>query len=239
MFVVDNASDAPLPSVDGVEVLRLRRRVTLGAARNEGLTRVDTPYVMFLDADDVLLPGALSALRAELERNGDAVLAAGSVVRWNPVTGSRLPGPLPRRSAVAFQRWPRLLSLIEAARHSVPVTGAALHRTAAARASGGYGDGDWGEDWLFALATTLQGRVVLSREPRKLHRLATDRESMVMKGRDDRARVVAAARGIRHRLATDPASLWFTRALLPLYALLHTVTGRRIDPRPTRAHPRP
>jgi len=42
-----------------ISVLRLRRNSGLPAARNAGLTQVDTPYVLFLDADDALFPEAL------------------------------------------------------------------------------------------------------------------------------------------------------------------------------------
>ena len=46
-------------------------------ARNAGLARVATPYVLFLDDDDVLAPGALSCLVDALERFPAAPTAAG------------------------------------------------------------------------------------------------------------------------------------------------------------------
>ncbi|MCK6444122.1 glycosyltransferase family 2 protein [Elstera cyanobacteriorum] len=64
-------------------VVRLSRRGGLGAARNIGLGHVETPYVGFLDADDVLMPGALARLVGMLEASGsDFVL--GAYVRLRP-----------------------------------------------------------------------------------------------------------------------------------------------------------
>nr|WP_136044392.1 glycosyltransferase family 2 protein [Microbacterium sp. K41] len=52
----------------------------LGAARNVGLSLVDTPYTGFLDADDELRPTALARLLGTLEETGSD-LAAGAYVR--------------------------------------------------------------------------------------------------------------------------------------------------------------
>jgi glycosyltransferase involved in cell wall biosynthesis len=227
-LVVDNASSAPLDVPAGAELLRLEERRSVGAARNAGLARVATPYVLFLDADDRLLPGTLAFLRATLEPRSEAVMAAGAVIEWHPATGERRPGALPRPAAMRLQGRPGALALVEAARHSVPVTGAALHRSDHVRASGGYGDSDWGEDWRLALATILRGPVLLSRRPCKLHRLPADRESLVMRGRDDRRRVADASAQVRALLRSHPGAPRLGRLLQPTYRLLHQATGRRI-----------
>jgi CDP-glycerol glycerophosphotransferase len=52
----------------------------LGASRNEALDLVDTRYVGFFDADDVMTPGALDALVGSLEESGSDV-AVGAYVR--------------------------------------------------------------------------------------------------------------------------------------------------------------
>lgn len=52
----------------------------LGAARNIGLTQVDTAYLGFLDADDELLPDALGRMTGTLDETGSDFLA-GAYVR--------------------------------------------------------------------------------------------------------------------------------------------------------------
>src|SRR5262249_49002093 len=67
VLVVDNASLSELTGTGGVDVVRSERRLTVGAARNLGLAAVTTPYVVFWDADDVMLPGTLAFLQARIE----------------------------------------------------------------------------------------------------------------------------------------------------------------------------
>ncbi|MFF7683560.1 glycosyltransferase family 2 protein [Microbacterium sp. NPDC007973] len=55
----------------------------LGAARNTGLARVDTPYTAFLDADDILRPDALARLADTLDRTGSDFVV-GAYVRLRP-----------------------------------------------------------------------------------------------------------------------------------------------------------
>lgn len=64
-------------------VVTQERRRGLGAARNAGLDLVDTEFVGFLDADDVLRPGALARLVGVLRESGSD-FAAGAYVRLRP-----------------------------------------------------------------------------------------------------------------------------------------------------------
>jgi len=65
--VVDDGSTEPVPSLpDGVELIR-QENLGVAAARNNGWERSETPYVLFLDADDRLARGAVQLLRAALE----------------------------------------------------------------------------------------------------------------------------------------------------------------------------
>lgn len=64
-------------------VMRHDMQRGLGAARNTGLSLVDTPYTAFLDADDRMRPEALERLTDTLDRTGsDFVVAA--YVRLRP-----------------------------------------------------------------------------------------------------------------------------------------------------------
>ncbi|WP_336632108.1 MULTISPECIES: glycosyltransferase family 2 protein [unclassified Microbacterium] len=55
----------------------------LGAARNAALDEVDTPFVAFLDADDVMTPRALELLVGALTTSGSDI-AVGAYVRLRP-----------------------------------------------------------------------------------------------------------------------------------------------------------
>ena len=93
VIVVDDGSTDPhtqevlaaLPAE--VELMR-QENAGLAAARNAGFARVQTRYVLFLDADDRLAPGALAAMREALERHPEASFAYGHQVLfgdWNAV----------------------------------------------------------------------------------------------------------------------------------------------------------
>jgi len=64
-------------------VIRHEHQVGLGAARNTGLDLVDTPFLGFLDADDVLAPNALERLVGVLDQTGSD-FAVGAYVRLRP-----------------------------------------------------------------------------------------------------------------------------------------------------------
>ncbi|SDH50534.1 CDP-glycerol glycerophosphotransferase [Sinosporangium album] len=57
-----------------------------GAPRNEGLERVRSPYVMFVDSDDELTPHACKSMMAEIERTG-ADFATGQISRLYETSG--------------------------------------------------------------------------------------------------------------------------------------------------------
>ncbi|MET8690213.1 glycosyltransferase family A protein [Streptomyces sp. NPDC004732] len=74
--------------------VRVVRRQTnsggCGTPRNDGIDAATAPYVMFLDSDDVLPPGAADALLAAARRHG-AQVAAGLCVRRELPSGREIP----------------------------------------------------------------------------------------------------------------------------------------------------
>jgi glycosyltransferase involved in cell wall biosynthesis len=104
-----------------------------GRARNAGLERVTTPYVAFVDSDDLLVPDAIAVLTEALAGRPGAAFAFGlglaaerNTSGWSP---RGLIGPLPGEDASS--------AAAIYARNFVPSSGV-LARTAAVRAAGGY-----------------------------------------------------------------------------------------------------
>ncbi|WP_267245453.1 glycosyltransferase family 2 protein [Streptomyces sp. PR69] len=102
VIAVDDAStDGTGAVLDGLARQEQRLRVIhrqdnsggCGTPRNDGIAAAIAPYVMFLDSDDVLPPGAVGALLAAAEEHGAEVtvgaavrreLPEGREVRWQP-----------------------------------------------------------------------------------------------------------------------------------------------------------
>lgn len=91
VIVVDDGSrDASRDRVreigDGRVALLAEPHGGASRARNQGTARARGAYLQYLDADDALLPGALSARLAALEGSG-ADVAYADWVRWEPDDG--------------------------------------------------------------------------------------------------------------------------------------------------------
>ncbi|MFI1965960.1 glycosyltransferase [Streptomyces pathocidini] len=93
VIAVDDASTDRTPEVLAELAarharIRVIRRTTnsggCGSPRNDGLRAATAPYVMFLDSDDVLEPGAAEALFTAADRHGAQVVAGRSVRRELP-----------------------------------------------------------------------------------------------------------------------------------------------------------
>ena len=89
--VVDNASATPVPVLAGTEVVRTPARLSVGEARNVGLDAVASEYVVVLDADDRLIPGALAFMRGRLA--ADPLLAVSVTSILDAATGERHRSP--------------------------------------------------------------------------------------------------------------------------------------------------
>ena len=106
IIVADNASEVEVPEAPGTIVVRSRRRLSVGEARNLGLERVETEYVVILDADDELIPGALASLRAGIDADPSIAVYAMSLL--DAETGAR--HRTPRRFVPALTRVRRLFA---------------------------------------------------------------------------------------------------------------------------------
>ncbi|MEU0740001.1 glycosyltransferase [Streptomyces sp. NPDC006134] len=78
-----------------------------GTPRNTGMDAVASPYVMFLDSDDVLAPGAVEALLAAACAEG-AQVASGLCVRRELPSGREVPWQAPLYAARAVVERPAL-----------------------------------------------------------------------------------------------------------------------------------
>lgn len=100
VVVIDDGSDPPVAEILGSQatahtVLRLAESVGPAAARNAGAALSQEAILLFLDADDLLLPG-ITLLAHELERSGSRIAFGGvEVVRGGAAATLRLPSPHP------------------------------------------------------------------------------------------------------------------------------------------------
>lgn len=107
VVVVDDCStDASSEALDRlppeVRVVRMERNGGVVAARNRGLEEVRTPFVVFLDSDDLLMPRFVERTLAAWRRAGDGRLA----VVYSPARRLYDPpvGPLGRRRGYLLSR---------------------------------------------------------------------------------------------------------------------------------------
>jgi glycosyltransferase involved in cell wall biosynthesis len=159
LIVIDDGSpgkDAEIAAGFGARVTLIRQKnMGMSGARQRGLEAAQAEMVMFLDADDALLPNALELLSTALRANPDAVLAAGAAELWTPdaAVTSRPDTALGWPREKTF--WQDLLS-----GNCIRTPGCALIRRPALIAAGGW-DKDirlqGSEDWNLWLRLAEQG----------------------------------------------------------------------------------
>lgn len=215
VVVVDNASRVPLPDlseIPGVSVVRTVRPVSLGAARNLGLERVETEFVMFADADDLILAGTVAKLQLALESDPDMVACAMAFV--DAQTGERHRWPRPWISRLV--RHPRLLAWVNAAWAVYPITGPVLIRAAAARRVGGHADIDNGDARCLGAALLFAGRVGWMEAPGCVYH---QRAGSNLDRFSGSAALLQSAGSVRERLRGDFGGPAWLPAVLPVLAL--------------------
>jgi glycosyltransferase involved in cell wall biosynthesis len=213
IVVVDNNSEEPLPRLDGVVYVRAPRRQTVGAARNLGLERVDTPYVLFWDADDLMLPGTLRFLHERIASDPRVVAVATAILEDDPRVRHRWPP----RAAAPLARRPSLFAICHAVWSLFPATGATIMRTSAVRDCGGFADADSGEDWVLGVSLAFRGRVQLHERAGRVYRRLG--ESLWERRRSPR-HLLGHAAAVRRRLRTDKGVPAWLRRVAPLLAPL-------------------
>jgi glycosyltransferase involved in cell wall biosynthesis len=213
VLVVDNASSAPIAAVGGGKVVRSEARLSRGAARNLGLSLVTTDYVVFLDADDSLMPDALGRMVAGLDRAQESPALVGGIVEPSGALHR-----VPRRFAAALARCPRLFAWANATWSLMPTQGCTIMRTAVVREAGGYGDASHGEDWMLGARLAFRGPITFDPEPALIYRWRPDSPGM---SRAPRRTLLDNAARVRARLHTDPAA--GGRSAIALLAIAQTL----------------
>jgi len=170
VIVVDNASETPVEVPSTSQCLTLTTRSTIGVARNAGLEQVDTPYVVFADADDEVAPTSLSRSLNLLERKPKAVGVIGrSLV--DEGGGNVRRGIRPTdRYRYTTRLAPGLVPFLWLIGYQGSITSTVL-RTQPVRDAGGFPDANVGEDWHLAASLARRGPFIcIDDEVRIYHR---------------------------------------------------------------------
>ena len=219
VLVVDNASTPPV-QVEDARLVRSDERLTLGASRNLGLSHATTDYVLFLDADDVLLPGAIDRMLREASgpkrnRTRPPLISASLI---NPVSGQPYHWPYPwmRRATT----WPRLFQLLESFRPSFPVNGSLIVRSTALQTLGFDRNEASAEDWSFGVSLAWRCRVIPPGFPTMAYAPSV---GGVWSRNDNLRRHLAHRRCVRLRIIKDASIPRWALLLVPLLLVGHSV----------------
>lgn len=152
-----------------LRVHRLPENVGLSQARNIGASLTSGRYLLFLDADDLLAPGAISRLRDGLDQDRSLHIAAGLLDTISEDGRNRRRNP-----------WPGEIDWRGQIAHLNQLHYAALWRREAFERTGGYRARDWrAEDaslWTRAMSLGIRARLVTT-EPTLIYRMRSDSKS--------------------------------------------------------------
>jgi len=190
LVLVDNASSSPFDRPADAQCITLTERRSIGAARNAGLTEVDTPFVVFADADDEIASGSLSRSLALLKRKPGApgVLGRSIVEEHQRCRRGRTPHTAFR---LASQYAPSLAPFFWLFAFQCSITSTVL-RTATVRDAGGFPDSSSDEDWQLAARLARRGHFICLDEPVRIyhrHPAAARTTSAGQSGRTRRRRI--------------------------------------------------
>jgi glycosyltransferase involved in cell wall biosynthesis len=206
VVVVDNASENAVEVPPTARRVTLTTRATVGAARNAGLVAVDTPYVVFADADDEIAPSSLSRSLDLLERRPEAVGVIGrSLVDDGRPSVYRGIRPT-RRYLYATRFSPCLVPLLWLTGYQGSITSTVL-RTEIVRDAGGFPDANIGEDWHLAARLARRGAFVCVDDPVRTYH----RHERALRSREPRKRIADQRRAICADCRADRASTWLQR----------------------------
>jgi hypothetical protein len=208
VLIVDNASRVPVPTLPDTRVITAPTRLSAGGARNLGLAHVTTAFTVFWDADDIMAPGTLDALHGAIAWTDDISLVATWILDGS--TGRR--HHWPRALTVGLARHRTAFAVLQCVHSQVPSIGA-LMRTDVARAAGGFGDLQSGEDWVLGAALAFRGRVQVIDRVGRIYRRHGD---SILNVHQTPQTLLASARTVRIRVADDPAVPRWVRSTLPL-----------------------
>jgi cellulose synthase/poly-beta-1,6-N-acetylglucosamine synthase-like glycosyltransferase len=219
LVVIDNASTVQLRErPTDAQHITLAKRHSIGGARNAGLAHVNTPFVLFADADDQIAPGSLVRSLALLRRHpGAAGVLGRSLVEEHGHYRRGIRPSVSFRLACRITPW--LASLFWLTGYQCSITSTLL-RTDTVRRAGGFADDNIAEDWQLAARMSRRGHFICLDEPVRIYH----RHNHAARNTAPHPPPNALRRTICDDCLTDPRA---TPAQRLVASALRSQTGRR------------